>query len=175
VVAVGEGLGLPEDPLLDEPQSLAERPAALVFDRAPDLDPVQPPDVERVLDEGRDGPGHQPTPLVGFRDPVADADAAVLAVERVVAEDASNPVVDRQRNLKAAVRGGLLASRADELEGARAGLRVGPRHPAREVGPVGVDQLIQLVGVSLGQRSQPCRGRQLELRRTHFPFEEKCW
>ena len=85
------------------PEPLADRAAASVADRGPDLDPVQVPFGEGVTDQRRHRPRRQAAPLRRLGEPVADRRPPVHPVDAVVAEDAGQGAVDDERGLKAVV------------------------------------------------------------------------
>src|SRR3954469_25863885 len=89
-VAAREALGAAQDALLAEPEPLRDRAAADVVGRRADLDAVQLPAVEGVLDERADRRGHDPAALMALGQPVADARVAMAPVDAVVADRADD-------------------------------------------------------------------------------------
>jgi hypothetical protein len=76
-VAVAHPLGLARDSLLGEHKALGDGAAAGVVDCRADLDPVESPRPERVIDECPDGTSHSAATLRRFGQPVADAGRTV--------------------------------------------------------------------------------------------------
>jgi hypothetical protein len=68
---------------MGETKSLGYRAAAGVIDSRTDLDPVEPPRTECVIDEGTDGASHGAAALCVSGQPVADAGRAVLPGDAV--------------------------------------------------------------------------------------------
>src|SRR6185295_9741393 len=82
-IALAVALGVAPDALLAEARALRDGPAARVVHGGADLDPVQPPRAERMVDERAHGLRHRAPPLVVGGKPVADARRTVQPADAV--------------------------------------------------------------------------------------------
>src|SRR5207253_3960283 len=124
---------LTRDALERHPHPLDERAAAIVVDARADLDAVQAPRVERLVEHCAERPRHRPATLRVGSEPVADARRAVLHVDAVKADHADDPPALEDRRLAAVPVANLFAAPRDEARGVLARLLRGPWQPAREV------------------------------------------
>ena len=114
---VVDDLGLAEDALPGEGQTLGQLLRSGVLGRNPDLDPVQTPGREGVPTGGPDRPGGDAAALALLVEPVADVDRAVGPIDRVEADDADDRRAVEDREVSALVVGRLPACLVDERDG----------------------------------------------------------
>src|SRR2546423_6440926 len=164
VEAAGNPHRLAQHALGGEAEALGERAAASVLDVQANLDAVQPPLGEGVIDDRVHGLGHRARALRSLIQPVADTGRPVGPVDAVEADHPHDPPALDDRRLKALFRGLLRVCPRDELARLRARLRLRPREPAREVRAVRLDQDVQLLGVAGFDRAQLATTGELEAR-----------
>ena len=130
--AVADPLDLQQAALLAEAEPLRDPAAGEVLDAGADLDAVDAPGADRVVDERPHRAGHDPPALLVLREPVADARAAVLPIDAVEADHADRPAVALDHGLEPVVVADLAPGSTDEGERRVAVVPGRPRHPARE-------------------------------------------
>src|ERR1700722_17876791 len=118
-----------ENTLLLESEALGDRTAASVIDVGTNLDPVELPDHESMVDECLHRAGHRAAALCRFGQPIANAACAVLPRDAVETDHPGDLVLNDDSHLETVIVCQLIASTFDK------GLRVleclagSPRHP----------------------------------------------
>jgi len=128
-VTVANPLGLAQRPLLSERQALRYRTATLILGCDANLNPVQHPHAQRVVNKLPDGVGHYSPALELGTKPIAEAGRAILPIH---AEEADHPryvSVNDDGGLKTVVPGRLGFRFADESKRILEGLGSGPWQP----------------------------------------------
>lgn len=128
VVAINK-LGLAQDALLGKSKAFGNGTTLAVFDRGPDLDPVEPPDCDRMINHKAHGASHQPPALMVGVEPVAQHGSAVPPVNLHVADHSCDAALANDGAVKAFVGRDLPFTAVDELEGILKGLCRRPCQP----------------------------------------------